>query len=92
MARFNLFANRKIEIFSLGCPVCVETIQLVNRLAHPSAKVTVLDMKDPAVFQRAKVLGIQSIPAVTVDGKLVECCKDSGPNEETLRAAGVEAT
>ena len=84
-----MFANRNIEIFSLGCPVCVETIQLVNRLAHPSAKVTVLDMKDPVVFQRAQALGILSIPAVAVDGKLVECCKEDGPNESNLRAAGV---
>ncbi len=84
-------AKRKIEIFSAGCAVCEETIQLVNRLACPSCDVTILDMKDPAVFQRAQALGIHSVPAVAVDGKLAECCEDRGPNESSLRAAGVGA-
>ena len=26
-------ATRKIEIFSAGCPVCEETVALVNRIA-----------------------------------------------------------
>ena len=78
--------KRRVEIFSAGCPVCEETIQLVNRLACPSCDVTVLDMKNPAVFQRAQAIGIRSSPAVAVDGKLA-----GGPDEGSLRAAGVGA-
>jgi hypothetical protein len=40
-------AKRTIEIFSAGCPVCEDTIQLINQLACPSCKVTVLDMQNP---------------------------------------------
>ena len=82
-------AKRTIEIFSAGCSVCEETIALVNRVACPSCKVTVLDMKDPSVASRAKNLGIHSVPAVVIDGKLADCCAGRGPNEHTLRAAGL---
>jgi len=82
-------AKRKIEVFSAGCPVCEETIQLVNRIACPSCEVAVLDMKDPIVAGRAKSLGIRSVPAVVIDGKLAECCAGRGPDEARLRAAGL---
>ncbi len=80
---------RKIEIFSAGCPACQETIDLVNRIACPSCEVTVLDMHDATVAQRAKSLGVSSVPAVAVDGKLADCCAGRGPDEAGLRAAGV---
>ena len=81
--------RRRVEIFSAGCPVCEETIQLVNSMACPSCEVTVLDMKEPAVAERAKSLGIRSVPAVVVDGKLADCCQGRGPDEVALGAAGI---
>ena len=81
--------TRKIEIFSAGCPVCEETVELVNRVACPSCEVSVLDMNDPNVASRAKGLGIRSLPAVVIDGKLADCCAGRGPDEATLRAAGL---
>lgn len=80
---------RKIEIFSAGCAVCQETINLVNRLACSSCEVTVLDMKQPAVSKRAAKLGIRSVPAVVVNGSLATCCTDRGPDESTLTALGL---
>ena len=82
-------AKRTIEIFSAGCSVCEETIALVNRVACPSCEVTVLDMKDPGVASRAKNIDIRSVPAVVIDGKLADCCAGRGPDEHTLRAAGL---
>lgn len=83
-------AKRKIEVFSASCPACDETIQLVNRIACPSCEVTILDMKNPAVASRAKSLGIRSVPAVVIDGKLADCCTGRGPVEATLRSAGID--
>lgn len=82
-------AKRKIEIFSAGCPACEETVQLINRIACPSCEVTVLDMHEPAVASRAKSLGVRSVPAVAVNGKLADCCAGGGPQEGGLRAAGI---
>ena len=66
--------KRLIEVFSADCPACEETIELVNRLACPSCEVSVLDMNDPQIGERAKQLGIRSVPAVAIDGKLADCC------------------
>jgi len=36
----------KIEIFSAGCPLCKETVELVKRLTCPSREVTLVKMQD----------------------------------------------
>lgn len=82
--------KRIIEIFSAGCPACEETISHFNDLACPSCEVHVLDMQDPAVAQRASDLGVRSVPAVVIDGKLADCCSGSGPDDAILRTAGLE--
>ena len=82
-------AKRKIEIFSAGCPVCQDTIELVKRLACQSCEVAVLDMSQRDVAQRAKQLGVRSVPAVAINGQLAGCCAGRGPDETTLRAAGL---
>lgn len=81
--------KRKVEIFSAGCPACKDTIELVNRMACPACEVSVLDMNEPQVAERARALGIRSVPAVAIDGKLAECCSGRGPDEAGLRTAGV---
>ncbi len=80
---------RKIEIFSAGCPICDEAVQMVQSIAYPSCDVNVLDMNDAGVASRAKDLGVRSVPAVAVDGKLANCCSGRGPDEAILKAAGV---
>jgi hypothetical protein len=60
---------------------------MVRRIAGSSCEVNVLDMKDPAVAERAKQLGVRSVPAIAVDGKLAGCCAGRGPDEASLRAA-----
>jgi glutaredoxin 3 len=82
-------AKRTIEVFSAGCPACEDTIELINQVACPSCEVTILDMKNPDVASRAKRLGIRSVPAGVINGTLADCCTGRGPDEGTLRAAGL---
>ena len=81
--------NRKIEIFSAGCPACEEAVQTVKRIAFPACETEVLDMHQPEVAARAAKLGISRVPAIVIDGKLASCCTASGVDEQVLRAAGV---
>jgi len=81
--------KRTIEVFSAGCPACDDVITMVQDIACPSCDVSVLDMNDPNVASRAKGLDIKSVPAVVIDGKLADCCSGRGPDEATLRAAGL---
>ena len=82
-------AKRKIEVFSAGCAICHEAIEVIRRAACPSCDVVVHDMRDGEVAKRAKELGIRSVPAVVIEGKLAECCADRGIDEAILRAAGL---
>jgi glutaredoxin len=81
--------KRKIEVFSAGCMACAEVIEMVQRAACPSCEVTIHDMTDIKVALRAKSLGIRSVPAVVIDGKLADCCSGRGVDEQVLRAAGL---
>jgi glutaredoxin 3 len=81
--------RRKVEIFSAGCGCCEDTIKLVKSIGCPSCDITVLDMKQGEVAERAKFIGIRSVPAVVIDGRLAGCCAGRGPEEATLRAAGL---
>jgi len=81
--------KRQIEIFSAGCPVCEDAIKLVNGIVCDSCEVTILDMRDRAVAQRAKALGNQRIPAVVIERKLAACCTEGGINESALRREGI---
>ena len=82
-------AKRKIEVFSAGCGLCEDTIEMVQNAACSSCEVTILDMKDAETMARTKELGVQSVPAVAINGVLASCCTGRGVDEDSLRAAGL---
>lgn len=81
--------KRQIEIFSAGCPTCDDVVTLVNQLACPSCEITVVDMHKTAGHDRATQLGVKTLPAVAVNGALLDCCTNKGVDEATLRNAGI---
>lgn len=76
--------KRRVEVFSAGCPLCEEAIEMVKRISCQDCEINVLDMRDHDVAERAKRLAIRSVPAVVINGKLADCCAGRGPDEETL--------
>jgi glutaredoxin 3 len=82
--------KRMVEVFAAGCPLCEEAVGIVKRLACPSCEVVVHDLTAGGeVVDRARNLGVNSVPAVVVDGRLADCCARGAVDEGTLRAAGV---
>jgi len=81
--------KRQVEIFSAGCPVCQETIDLVNEMACPSCEISILDMQDQTVAERARTLGVTSVPAVAIDGQLADCCAGHGVDKNSLPRSGI---
>jgi hypothetical protein len=77
---------KKVEVFSAGCSVCKETIEMVKRLAGPH-EVVIHDMNKSDVAKQAKSYGVRSLPAVVIDGKLASCCAGRGPDEHVLKSA-----
>jgi glutaredoxin 3 len=62
--------KKKIEIFSAGCSICKETIELVKRIAGSAHEVVIHDMHKSEAAAKAKQHGVGSVPAVVIDGKL----------------------
>ena len=81
--------KRKIEVFSAGCALCHDVIDVVRREAGSSDEVIVSNMTDSRVLKRATELGVRSVPAVVIDGKLASCCTDRGVDIQVLKAAGL---
>ena len=88
--------THNIEVFTAGCPLCDDAVALVNEIAGADYEVTERDLHEEAALARAHELGIRSVPAVTIDGKLADCCTNAGIDEAAVRAhldsaAGPEA-
>lgn len=81
--------KRSVEVFSAGCEICEEALKLVQEIACGSCEVVVRDVRNLQIAARAKALGVRSVPAVVVDGRLADCCAGRGLDEGALRAAGV---
>ena len=82
--------KRQIEVFTAGCGICEEAVEVVRRIAGSSCEVTVHNVaNDKGVEEKAKQYGIKRLPAVVVDGKLAGCCTGGGVDEAALRALGV---
>lgn len=81
---------QRIEIFSAGCPVCEVGEARVRELAGDHQEVVVHDLRtDEAAAALAAERGVKAVPAVMVDGELLGCCRNSGPSDDQLIAAGV---
>lgn len=83
--------NQAPPLGSVMVLVQIKTTALIkdSRAVCPSCEVEILDMRNAAVAKMAKDHGVRSVPAVVVDGRLADCCAGRGPNEASLRAAGI---
>lgn len=86
-------AKRVIEVFTAGCYVCDGVVKEVKDLACDNCEVVVYDFNKKCdsneCEDKAKAYGVKSVPAVAIDGKLVDCCSNNGINIDVLKAAGL---
>ena len=78
--------KRQVEIFTADCPLCDETVKLVRELAFSSCQVSVYDLREQADLAKAEQYGVNGVPAIAVNGRLVLTGK---PNTEQLQAIGI---
>ncbi len=78
-------SEKWIEVFSSGCPLCKDAIDLVERLRGDSDHLIVHDMASPQVVSEAYRLGIGSVPTILIDGRIVG--RVGGVDEADLRDA-----
>jgi len=84
-------AKHLIEVFTAGCPVCDDAVNVANSAAGPSCEVKVYDLNKGCETgecrDKAKLYGIKRIPAVVVNGKLSDCCIAGGVSEKAISSA-----
>jgi len=85
--------KRRVEVFTGGCPMCDEAVRLVNSMACPSCEVVVYDLREGCATNecREKVTqyGLTRVPAIAVNGVLLDCCRTEPLQREVLAAAGI---
>jgi glutaredoxin len=80
--------KRKVEVFVAGCPLCKDAVKLIKETACPNWEVKIYDLREKGM-DKAKKYGVNSVPAVVVDGKILDCCKRGKITKRDLVAAGI---
>lgn len=85
--------KRKIELFTAGCSVCESVIETVKSMACSSCEVVIYNLSQlcdtKECLEKVKAYGIKALPAIAVNGKLLNCCENKGISLEELKNAGI---
>ena len=85
--------KRRVEVFTAGCPICDEAVNLVKSVACPSCDVQIYDLREGCstneCHEIASWYGVTAVPAIAVDGVLLDCCRRSPVTASSLAAAGI---
>ncbi|AQQ51835.1 thioredoxin family protein [Planococcus lenghuensis] len=84
--------KRLVEVFSAGCYACEDAVKQVKDLTC-ECEVAIYDLSDKArkgeYETKAKAYGIQSVPSVVINGKLLDCCNSKGFTIGMLQTEGI---
>jgi hypothetical protein len=85
--------KRRVEVFTAGCPICEPTVRLVKSLACPACEVVIYDLREGCATnecrEKAAQYGITAMPAVAINGVVLDCCRREPVTAAALSAAGV---
>ena len=85
--------KRRVEVFTAGCPICDETVNLVKSLICPSCTLQIYDLRQGCATnecrEKATRYGVTAVPAIAVNGVLLDGCRREPITAELLRAAGI---
>ncbi len=73
----------------LLAPIYEETTKLVNQIVCPSCEITIYDLNNRDGINRARELGVKSLPAIAVNDKLLEYSSELDLSETVLRQSGI---
>ena len=86
-------SKRQIDIFTAGCPVCEPVVTLVKETACENCEIAIHNLSEQNEntdgITKMKKYGVKMLPAVAVNGKLIDCCKNVEITKEDLVNAGI---
>jgi len=62
--------ERQIEVYSAGCPLCQEMIDIITLGKCGKCKIQVHNVNNPEVRKEMNKLGIRAVPAAVIDRKV----------------------
>ncbi len=72
----------KVEVFTAGCKFCSNVETQVREVITDQHEVVIYNLNEESgsseYSERAKNYGVNSVPAVVVNGKLLDCCNSKG--------------
>ena len=85
--------KRQIEIFTAGCPVCKLVVQLVKETAGKDCEIILHNLSEQCeskiCISKMKEYGVKSLPAIAINGQLLDCCKNVEITKDDLVHAGI---
>jgi thioredoxin family protein len=85
--------KRQIEIFTAGCPVCEPVVQLVKETADKNCEIIIHNLSEQCeskiCVSKMELYGVKRLPAIAVDGKLLNCCENVAITKSDLVNAGI---
>jgi len=85
--------KRRIELFTAGCPVCKPVVEMVKSMSCQYCEVIIYNLAEQCdtkeCLTKIKEYNITSLPAVAVNGRLLDCCTDRGVSHKELERAGI---
>lgn len=86
-------AKRLVEVFTAGCPICNDTIELVKSLVCSSCDLQIYNLREGCATnecrEKAERYGITAVPAVAVNSVLLDCYRREPITADHLKAAGI---
>lgn len=84
--------KRTVEIFTAGCPICDPVVQMVKETACDKCEITIYDLvkqcEEKTCTDKMRAYGINRVPSIVVNGKLLDCC-DRAITKKDLKNAGI---
>lgn len=78
----------RIDVYTAGCPLCEDAVGIARTTAGDTHEVVVHDLRtDESALSRAREAGVASVPAVSVDGQVLACCRSGGVSRQEIEAA-----
>jgi len=78
--------TNKVEIFTAGCPICDETVEEVKNI-FSEKEIIIYNLIKALDLNKAKEYGINRVPSVVVNGRLLNCCKNNKVDKKELTEA-----
>ncbi|MEP6601957.1 MAG: glutaredoxin [Nitrospirota bacterium] len=85
--------KRYVDVFTGGCPICDEAVNVVKSVACPNCDVQMYDSREGSSTnegrEKARQYGITAVPAAAVNGVLLDSCRRGTITASSLREAGI---